>query len=611
MSRVLPSLSDSSRFRRCRDFAAGCIVVLAVIGSAITAQKSVCAAERDVLLPRDLQHVDLVQAWRRLLSVPAGQQSIIDHSIYVHKSLVKQFVEVVEKSDAGEGPAADVAGGEAAGSENAGESAGKQKAAEDRKVFARYLLEVPDVPEGEPVTSVARKTRTLTMLDRMTFGGRASFATSGLLDRAEAERRARNEIRRLKLRGIEAEIGFREVPAIRMYTLSNDGTVEARDAESGEVIWLQRVGDRVRGYSGFGVGEKYLSVLNGGELIKMDVTNGEVFSVDQLRYVPMGGLRHCGAWAVIPSIGNRMVGYPLDNTHRDVFKEIVTGSAVAPPTLAIGQEKLAWGTTAGFLYVMEATGEPEIQFRLNTDGVVGGAPAAAPGGRFYFGAASGQIYGLRATRSGEVMWSRPTGDPIFDSPVFFDEKILFRSTYGNLMCVDASTGKDIWDGLSGGISQVLGVLEDRIYARSLSGSLVVLDVADGSIVQQLPGISPKVLETNIVSDRLYFVNKAGAVQCLHRPSADMPTLAASTEPVSSDEEEGQDAEKTKKPAGGAPAGGDPFGGGGDPFGGGGADPFGGGADPFGGGGADPFGGGGAVDPFAPSGDENADPFGGF
>ncbi|EMI40628.1 PQQ-binding-like beta-propeller repeat protein [Rhodopirellula sp. SWK7] len=601
MNRVPSSHSVNSRFSRRGYPVAVAPVVLALFLTGFTAQKSVSAAGGDVLLPNDLDRIGLVQAWRRLLSVPAGAQSIVDHTIVVHSGMSKQFVEVVDKADK---PSADAKS----------ESKEKEEAEKpaERTVYARYLLEVPDVPEGEELTSVTVKTPTGTMLDRMTFGGRASFGTSGLLDRKEAERRARNDIRRLKLRGIDAEIGFREVPTIRMYTLSNDGTIESRDAESGEVVWLRRVGDRVRGYSGFGVGDKYLTVLNGSELIKMDVTNGEIYGVDQLRYVPMRGPRHCGAWAVIPSVGNRMVAYPLDNEHRDVFAEIVTGSSLAPPALAIGDEKIAWGTSEGFVYVMEATGEPETQFRLNTDGIVGGAPAAAAGNRFFFGAASGQIYGLRATRSGVVLWSRPTGDPIFDSPIVFDEKVLFRSTYGNLMCVDAVTGKDVWDRLASGVSQVLGVIGDRIYAKTLSGSLVVLDTADGRRVHQLPGSSPDVLMTNIVSDRLYLVDHLGAIQCLHRPGADMPTLRASVEVTAESEEDGEDSDKAKKPSGKPAPGGDPFGGGADPFGGGGADPFGGGgADPFGGGGADPFGGGGAVDPFAPSGDAGADPFGGF
>ncbi|MCM2373053.1 outer membrane protein assembly factor BamB family protein [Aporhodopirellula aestuarii] len=593
MNRVLQSHSVNSRISSRGLSVAALAVFFSFVVVGVAGQRSISAGEPSVLSPNDMERVGLVQAWRRLLSVPAGTQSIVDHTIVVHNELAKQFVEVVDKVPAEKDAKTDDA------------KDSKIEKPVEKTVYARYLLEVPDAPEGESLTSVQKKSATGSMLDRMTFGGRASFATSGLLNRAEAERRARNDIRRLKLRGIDAEISSRDVPAIRMYTLSDDGTVECRDAETGEIVWLRRVGDRVRGYRGLGVDDKFLTVVNGSDLIKMDVVNGEVFGVIGLRYVPMRGPRHCGAWAVIPSVGGRVVGYPLDNEHRDVFAEIVSGDSLSPPALAMGQQKLAWGTSKGFVYVMEATGEPEIQFRLNTDGVVGGAPAAAPGGRFFFGSAAGQIYGLRATRSGEVIWSRPTGDPIFDSPIFFDEKVLFLTTYGNLMCVEAGTGNDLWDRLAGGISKVLGVIGDRIYASSLSGALVVLDAADGHVVHQVPSCRPEVLLTNIVSDRLYLIDQKGAIQCLRHPNADMPTLPAAVEPVSEEEEEAMKAEEAKKSKNNTPAAGDPFGDGAvDPFGGG-------GADPFGGGGADPFGGGGAVDPFAPSGGGGADPFGGF
>jgi len=547
------------------------------------------AFEREVIAPNELERIGLVQAWRRHLNVPTGVESIVDHNMHVHTDSPKQYVEVVSVAPKGEKKDAGGAGGDA--NAEAVEALSLEKTestAPKRTLYARYLLEVPDAPEGATaLTSTIPLSGAESMLDRMTFGGRASFASSGLLDRAEAERRARNDIRRLKRRGIEAEIRSRDVPLIRMYTLGDDGTLECRDAETGEIVWLRRVGNRARGYSGLGVDNRFLTVVNGGELIKLDVTTGSEFGVDRLRYVPTRGPRHCGGFVVIPSVGHRIVAYPLDDIHRDIHAEIVIGGSLATPTLAMGSEKIAWGTSGEYVYLMEESGEPSIQFRLGTDGIVGGAPAAASGSRFFFGSAAGQIYGLRATRSGEVMWTRPTGDPIFDSPIVFGEQVLFRSAYGNLICVDAATGANVWKESRGGIAQIMAVIEDQIYAASLTGTMVILNTEDGSIAHELPGVRPRVLMPNIVSDRLYLVDKMGTLQCLRRPDADMPTLPVSEEQTIEEEEADKEAEK--KPLTPEPKD-NPFGGGGDPFGGGG-DPFGGGGDPFGpaAGGDDPFG----------------------
>ncbi len=101
-------------------------------------------------------------------------------------------------------------------------------------------------------------------------------ANGQVLGLKEAQRLASNEIRRLKRRGIEATINVRTVPRVRLYSIANDGTLECRDAETGEPIWMVRVGDRRLPYGAIGVNEDYLSVTNGANLIQVDAATGEV-----------------------------------------------------------------------------------------------------------------------------------------------------------------------------------------------------------------------------------------------------------------------------------------------------------------------------------------------
>lgn len=572
------------------------------------------AVERDVMSHTELSQIGLEQAWRRHLSVPAGTQSIVDHKLYVHQTSPKQYVEVVGKAavaDAGsvkppaapkKADATNQAAANKATTEQTAIATGpaEEPTAASRPVYARYLLEIPDVPKPDesvtatnapdlPTAPALPEATTRSMLDRMTMSGKASFASSGLLDRAEAERRARNDIRRLQRRGIEAETQFREVPTIRMYTLANDGTMESRDAETGELVWLARVGERAKGYSGFGVDDRYLTIVNGSELIQLDTSNGGVYGVKKLKYVPTRGPQHCGDFAVVPSVGYRMLAYPLTDDDLETLAETVHGDALASPTLAIGSQKLAWGTSESFVFVLKVSEVTDLDFRLRTDGNVHGRLAAASGERFYFGTTSGQIYGLRATRTGEVMWTRPTGDPIHESPIVFSDCVLFQSTDGHVMCVDAATGVDRWARTASGVQRIIGVIEDQIFVSTLSGTMAILNVADGKVVHQLPGVRPRVWETNIVSDRLYLLDKQGTIQCLRRPESEMPTLTVTADIVPTEGDTKKDEMKSKAPTKEEPDATDPFGGG--------TDPFGGGTDPFGGDGADPFGGAGDSDPF--------------
>ncbi|KLU01473.1 serine/threonine protein kinase -likeprotein-like protein [Rhodopirellula islandica] len=525
------------RFSQFRLILSFTLVAACALGGAASA-----LADHQLLGPVETRQLGLEEVWRRSLSVPAGRQSIVDQQMVVHETQSHVFVEIVQKSGESKPAAAEA---DAESTENAVD--------ENAVVYARFQVD----------TDLTKR---------------------GAIDQAEAERLGRNEILRLKRRGIEAKSRIQKVPMIRFYTLSDDGTVECRDAESGDLIWLQRVGSEQRGYGGLGVDEAFVSVVNGGELIKLDVKNGQVFGVTSLEYVPLRGVVHCNGFALVPSIGDRIVCYGLVDPTLDPFAEIVAGSSLAVPTHAADSNKVAWGTSRGFVYVMEMEGEPNVQFRLNTDGIVSGSPAAASGERFFFGSESGQIYGIKATREGEVLWSRPTGEPIYSSPIFYNEKVLYPTIYGNLMCVSASDGYSVWPQMVPGVQELLGAIDGKIYARSLSGSLLVMSAEDGKLLGRFPGIQPEALVVNRHSDRLYLVNDRGTMQCLRRPGSVLPKVLKSTAPVETEEESEVQLETTK-PKETAPENADPFGGGGgaDPFGGAMEDPFApaGGQDPFG------------------------------
>lgn len=550
----------------------------------------------DFLYPQDAERLGLVEAWRRPLSLPAGSQSIVEMRLHVHANDPDQYIEVY--ADAAETNAAteETPG---RGSEAAEEAGSAEEQAPQETIYARIMIDTTGEMAGRP-------------------------------DRAEAERLARNEIRRLKRRGIDPKSRAIEVPRVRLYTLADDGTLEARNAETGELIWLQRVGNRTRGYAGLGVDDELATVVNGGEIIKLDIANGQVIREIALDYVPLAGAVHCGDYAVVPSIGGRMAGYPLRDLELEPFAERVSGAALAVPTAAVDVRKIAWGTANGFVYMLALDqGTPVMHFRLDVSGIVSGQLASAPGERFFFGSEGGQLYGLRATRTGEVLWSRPTGEPIYDAPTVKGDQILFLTAYGSLISVSAEDGYSTWNDAAMGIRNVLGIIDDRLYARRMSGSFAVISLKSGETLELVPSLRAKEALVNRVTDRLYLINEQGAVQCLRPIDSELVTLTNPMTDGVGQAGDGSPSEKatrrsgSDKPDQAQPGptgiffneeeGKDPFGAGagGDPFGAGDADPFGAGDnDPFGGAGgdADPFGGGGEADPFG--GGQDEDPFGG-
>jgi DNA-binding MarR family transcriptional regulator len=74
-----------------------------------------------------------------------------------------------------------------------------------------------------------------------------------------------------------------------------------------------------------------------------------------------------------------------------------------------------------------------------------GGLIAASDRRFFFASAGGRVYGVRATRTGEVLWNLSLGEPFYKKPFFTDEKIFITSAYSHLFCLDASTGEPLWE----------------------------------------------------------------------------------------------------------------------------------------------------------------------
>lgn len=517
------------------------------------------ATAEDLMSPDVMRQLGLEQAWARPIPAPFGAKSIADQKLFVHQENPREYVEIVMVADkAPAGSAEDAAPASTA-------EAGSTDGGSEPKVLARIAT------------------------DQLNAAGRP-------IGRKEAERLANNEIRRLKRRGIDAKTSVRTVPRIHLYSISSDGSLECRDAETGQPIWLITLGDPRLPYMELGVGEKFVTVINSANLYQVDAATGEVIDSIQMPGAPAYGATNAGDYVTIPMVGGGVQSYPLVDTTIDPSLSRVEGAALTVPTKSPDSSRTAWSTDHGFVYVMEMLGTPSMLFRLKTDGIVSGRIAAATGDRFYFGSESGQVYGLRATRSGIVMWSTPLGEPFYKGPLVFDDEVMLRSTYGNLFALSLEDGHLMWPRPVPSVGELIGVLGGQLYATTLSGGLTVIDAKTGARVASYPNVRPADFITNTLTDRIYLVSNSGDVQCLRREGAELPTIIRQPDANPVVEEEQGEPERQPQET---------------PFGGGAMDPFGESTtDPFGGGGADPFGSGddAPMDPFG--GDAGADPFGG-
>ena len=566
---------------------------------------SASEAGETLVSPVMAERMGVTEAWRRPLSLPAGAQSIVDQQFFVDRSSMARFVEIVRVSDVDDGkekkdeaaaddepPANDESAADDifGGADPFGESESADGAQESNDGVEESGSGDESGTGGES-GSGNRPAKGKNVLTRIRVDQLDRFGNP--IGEDEAKRIARNEVRRLKRKGIDAEISMADVASVLLYTLGDDGTMECRDAESGRVRWTGSFGNRKLGYFGFGVDEEYVSVINGANLILVDAKNGEVLHTKQTFHPPGRGSVHVGDFAFIPTIGGGLEGHHLSDPRHDPYLQQVSGAVIQVPTLGPGTLNLAFPTESEFVYVMEMEGEPSDLFRLNTDGRVR-ARIAAIGDAFYFATDLGQAYAVRATRTGDMLWTRSFGEPFLDPPSIHRGRMLLRSAYGNLYSLNLKDGTKNWSGPVAGVDQLLAMFDEQIFVRTLTGRLAVVDLESGDYVTEFSEVKPTNFLINRVSDRLYLISDSGTVQCLRPRDRELPTLketqTAPRREAEKAETPSEDRERVEEPSEAT----DPFDtdGGRDPFDPGSGDPFGGDAsmdDPFGGA-DDPFGG---------------------
>lgn len=485
---------------------------------------AVLAGAADLLAPTEAGRIGMVEAWRRQLSVIGGSQSLVDVELHVEGERSRTFVDVTTGSD------------------------------DERQVLLRIDSEKVD-RFGNPIG----------------------------ID--EAMRQARMEVLRLRNRGVEATISESSAPQVRLYTLGADGTVEARDAESGELFWVVRHGNPRLPSGSLGVNDRFITFTNGSKVLQLSTDDGRLVREFAMSGSPLAGTAIVGEYSLVPTTRAGMEGFPLVNPDLYPFLEFTAGRANAEPAAARGSTIAAWGTDAGFVYVMDTFGEPSSQFRFDCDGEVQSEVAAASEDRFFFGTDRGQTYAIKATRTGQFLWRKGLDEPIIDAAFLDGDRIYFSTIYNHLFCLDVATGEEKWGRPSSRVKSVLASTDEQIFVRTNTFQLGILSKSTGAKMSTVATTIGEQYVTNRHTDRLYLLSDGGTLQCLRPAGSEMPVIKTTIKPPSESEESAGDPRAETPDEAGTPTidpseDADPFETD-DPFGGDNPDDiFGGGADPF-------------------------------
>lgn len=204
----------------------------------------------------------------------------------------------------------------------------------------------------------------------------------------------------LERRGLAVTESVDFVPNARVFFVSNDGQVQAMDAETGTVLWTHRLAKGPGPLLGYAVSSDYVAVTHGTSIDILDARNGELLRHFGLRNLPGAGPVIAGNRVISPGANGRL--------------ELLT----------------PFGTN---------------RFRSDMGGFHGRLQLPLTElENSYVWAVEDQVYVSLKPSPARPIFGIPTAEPAKVSPAGFGNLMLVVEDTGSIKCFSQSSGLEVW-----------------------------------------------------------------------------------------------------------------------------------------------------------------------
>lgn len=385
---------------------------------------------------------------------------------------------------------------------------------------------------------------------------------------------------------------------------TNRAMLHAMDAETGQTLWVQQVGQPEHPTLAPSASKEAVAVVNGSHLYVLQRDTGKLLWKAQLSGAPAAGPALSSRRVYVPMLSGMVQSFRLQAAddpqaaldksegEKATAKELGErearrreknqinvplacqswGQATAAPIVVRqddNEDRVAWPTDRGILFVGGvAVNEPRafpLLYRMGAAGGIVDTPSYLPPhpqvagntGAIFLSSRDGFIYAARE-KDGSSMWRFPAGEPITQPAVAIDTHVYASTQPGGLYCLDAQKGSQLW--WTPQIKKFVAASKARVYASDKLGQLQVLDARNGARLETLIAHSLPLKLTNTETDRIYLASDDGLIQCLREIDLVQPLRHNVPPPAKAKPSKGEKSEAKKASAeGGVQA--NPFGGG--------------------------------------------------
>ena len=359
--------------------------------------------------------------------------------------------------------------------------------------------------------------------------GTSTLDAGEIISREDAARLGlhRAWITQVELDPARSRVANIEIQDGQLFALTDAGTVQAIDAETGATAWAAQFGNPNYPSLGPAANSENVAFVNGSQLFLIERATGRKIWQRQTDGAPAAGPQMSDDRVYVPLVQGTIESFEIDNPQRSSWHYHSEGQPLSPPIVT--DNVVCWTTDRGYLYGGELA-SPAVNFRLKTRDAIVSSPVYRPP-NYYCASLDGEVYAVDG-RSGKLAWRTPTGHAIEQSPVVINDRVYVCPNHAGLLCLSVETGEKLWS--ARGVSRFVAASPQRIYASDRLNRIHVLDGKTGHSIGILPTATLPVQITNHNTDRIYLGTTKGLLQCLHEIDL--------TEPVHYGPQQGEDEE---------------------------------------------------------------------
>lgn len=315
-----------------------------------------------------------------------------------------------------------------------------------------------------------------------------------------------------------------------VYAGSQDMNVYAVDAWNGELVWRYQTNGTIESSPAVADGKVFIGSDDGnvycldsysGDLIWKRFVNGGLplnhGSVVMLRSSPAV----VGDTVYVGSVDGNL--YALDADNGEIVWKYETGGIItSSPTVADGFVYVtSEESTEGALYKVDAD-DGGLVWRKALEYVVpftGGTDmqgtATVADGVVFVSTNLREYYAVNAS-SGETLWNytNPAAiEFIVSSPIYVDGRVFIVDKF-DIACLNASTGDKLWSSYSGDELYVSpSYADEKIYVVTSQRRIFVLNATNGDIITHVTTPSASWSSPTLVDGRMYVGNNDWNIYC--------------------------------------------------------------------------------------------------